>query len=934
MKSASWLLDLLGPGLDLDHSALTRSLYAHDASNYRITPQVVVFPRNADEVAHVMRCATSTRTPVTARGAGSGMAGNSIGSGVVLDFRRHMHSLLAVDAEQGLVSAEPGLVLDELNRAVAAHGLMFGPDPSSHSRATIGGMLGNDACGNHSIAYGRTNQHVRALDLVLSDGTRVRATNHGLHALDAGDEQQVSALVAQLLTTVAAHAGPLRREFERCPRQVSGYALHHLLPERGFDVARALVGSEGSLAIIVGVTLALVPRPRDKQLMVLSYRNLIDAARDVPTLLSHSPAAIEAIDRDIVATMRARRGPASVPSLPDGEAWLYVEFEDAIALADLGLLASQVRALGHVVSVMQVHDAAQRQALWQVREEGAGLASNLISGARGRPGWEDTAVPPEALADYLMDLQEIQRQHGFAGVLYGHFGAGCVHIRFDFDLQSTQGRERMRAFLRDAAQAVAGHGGSISGEHGDGRARSELLPFMYSPELMQCFAEVKGIFDPEGVLNPGIIVDGPSVLADLPAAPVHLRTPFTLASDDGDLGMAAGRCVGIGKCVTANISSMCPSFQVTHQEVDSTRGRARVLQDALAGIEVSLEHAVKALDNCLSCKACSIDCPTGVDMATYKSAVLHRYYRGRRRPLTHYSLGRLPALLRTAARAPRMANALLGNRLLQRLLPLVGITSRRRLPRLATEPIAAVASARPGVAPRALLFVDTFTRSFRPQLVSAAIRVLDAAGIPVRLVEEGCCGLTWITTGQLETAQQVQRDLLRVLSGFDPSLPIVVLEPSCAASLAQDLPELLHEPAARLLAARVRTFAQILGELAQDWTWPALPAQVVLQTHCHERAAFASAPQRALLAQHGAAVDEAIGCCGLAGNFGFEHAHYELSVRIAEQSLLPTLDAAGPAAVMLADGFGCRCQIEDLRPGSEPLHLAELLDRALISSCR
>lgn len=917
------------PGLECAADALTTAMYAHDASNYRITPRLVAFPRDVTDVVHVVRTCTAFGVPITARGAGTGIAGNSVGAGVILDFRRHMNHIVEVRVEARSATVQPGAVLDDLQRATAPHGLMFGPDPSSHSRATIGGMLGNDACGNHSVAYGRTSDHVLTLDLVLADGTRATATRHGITAADPRDSARVDELVRALQDIAARHADALASEFERCPRQVSGYAAHRLLPRHGFDVARLLVGSEGSLAIIVGATLALVDVPRDTSLLVIGYRDLIDAAGDVPTLLAHSPAAIEAIDTALVATMRARRGSEAVPQLPAGDAWLFVEFADTVATPQLDEVAGHVQALGRAVSLTPVQDADERRALWRVREDGAGLASNLLDGTRGRPGWEDAAVPPEQLATYLVGLRELSARHRYRGVLYGHFGAGCVHVRFDFDTESEEGRAAMRSFLLEVAALVVRCGGSISGEHGDGRARGELLSVMFSEHAMAAFREVKRAFDPSLLLNPGIIVDAPSLTAAMPTPSPDRAVGFRLTDDGASLTVAAGRCVGIGRCVATGISTMCPTYQVTGLERDGTRGRARGVQDLFVPGGLSTGEALEALDTCLACKACAIDCPTGVDIATYKAEVLHRHYRGRRRPLTHYTLGWLPRLTAIAQRVAPVVNVVSTLGPLRRLLATAaGITAQRPIPRIApARALRDLRELRP-VEPEALLFVDSTTRAFRPQVATAALRVFAAAGVSVETVLDGCCGLTYTSSGQLDLAKRTLQRLLDLVDGHAADIPVVVLEPSCAASLAHDLPQLLDDPRAAALAARIRTFSTALAELAPQWQWPQLPAQVVLQTHCHERAGFPARSQAAELQQHGAAVHETVGCCGMAGAFGYEAQHYDLSIAVAERSLAPTL-AENPDAVVLADGFGCACQAEHVQPGRRAQHLAEVLAEAL-----
>ena len=919
---------LLASGIAVDDSALTCSLYAYDASNYRIQPIAVAFPRSAEDVSLVMRACAAAGISVTARGAGTGMAGNSIGRGLVLDFRRFMQGEPRIDPIARTAHVAPGIVLDELQAVAATHGLMFGPDPSSHSRATIGGMIGNDACGNHSVAYGRTSDHVLELELVLADGTRAVADRQGMRAHDPADRSMVEHIAKQLRTIASSYEDALRSEFARSPRQVSGYSAQRLLPEHGFDIARLLVGSEGTLAMVVSATVQLVEVPREKQLLVLGYSSLIDAARDVPRLLTYSPSAIEAIDEAIVETMRLRRGADSVPSLPDGKAWLFVEFTDTVATADPPAVARELLSTGNAISSQVPTDASSRSALWRVREDGAGLASNLADGTRGKPGWEDAAVPPDRLSDYLEGLARLQRQHAFHGVLYGHFGAGCVHIRFDFDTTSDVGRSAMRAFIRDAARLVAACGGSVSGEHGDGRARGELLELMYSEQAIACFAEIKRAFDPRGVLNPGVIVDAPALTADMPAPQHTAPATFALHEDHGDLAHAVARCVGIGRCVAVGATSMCPTFSVTHNEQDSTRGRARALQDLFNGSVLTGADALLALDTCLSCKACATECPTGVDMATYKAEFLNEHYRRRLRPRSHYSLGWLPVVVARSAPIASLINVMLSTSPLRRAVStILGLAAKRRFPTLATrarrERLQQLASPQ---TPRALVYADPLTQAFDPEVVLAAVAVLARAEIPVQVVLAGDTGLTWITTGQLDMARKKQRELLDVFDELPADIPVIVPEPSCAATLAYDLTELVNVERGGRLAARVRTFTQALQELAPEWQLPAqFPRHVVMQPHCHEQATFTQASQADWLRERGVDVTEAVGCCGMGGNFGFEPGHESLSVAVAQRSLIPAIDAADPTTVVLADGFGCRCQITDIRPEARPRHLAQVL---------
>ncbi|TDP95122.1 FAD-binding and (Fe-S)-binding domain-containing protein [Labedaea rhizosphaerae] len=920
-------LRVAAPGLEVSTDAGRRAQYAYDASNYRIPPAAVVFPRSAEEIAAVVRVCAENGVPVTSRGGGTGMAGNTVGSGVVLDCSRYFNKIVRIDPQARTAVVQPGVVLDDLRRAAAEHGLTFGPDPSSHSRCTLGGMIGNDACGNHSVRYGRTSEHVESLRVVLPDGRTAEADHRGLHGAD-----DVADALREL---VIEHLGEIRTELGRIPRQVSGYQLQHLLPENGFDVARALVGTEGTCVVVTEATVRLVPIAPAANLIALGYRDVAEAAEDVMTILEFAPASVEGIDAAIVDTMRYRRGAESVVGLPDGQAWLYVELDgdDAAEVAERSArLLERLRAGGRLVAGQIVDDPAARRSLWRVREEGAGLASRLVGGKASWPGWEDAAVAPENLAAYLREFQKLLTEHGYFGVLYGHFGAGCIHVRIDFDPSTAEGVAAMRRFLLDASRLVVRHGGTNSGEHGDGRARGELLSTMYSERILAAFAAMKKAFDPSNLFNPGVIVapspiDRHLALLD-PPAPV--RTAFGFPHDERGFASAPSRCVGVGKCRADSGGVMCPSYRATHDEKDSTRGRARVLQEMLRGGPVVSQgwrskEPLEALDLCLSCKACSADCPVGVDMATYKAEFLHQHYKNRIRPRSHYSLGWLPLAAALATRAARPVNAVIKRALVKRA---AGVARERSLPRFAgRRELRKVLRAAP-TGDKAVLFLDTFTRAFRPGLAGATARVLASAGVPAQPRAGLCCGLTWVSTGQLGVARRVMARTVRALDGSD--LPIIVPEPSCASALRTDAPELLGTDAARRVAARVTTVPVALAELAApDWTPPPMPERVVLQTHCHEYATFPGVRQAQLLRGLGVrTVDEAPGCCGLAGNFGFEAEHYDVSMKVAALELAPRLASADGAPV-LADGFSCRLQAGQLAPHNAAVHIAELIDNSI-----
>jgi FAD/FMN-containing dehydrogenase/Fe-S oxidoreductase len=931
---------LTAAGLDeVDTSTRRRAEYSTDASLYRVPPLAVAYPRDGDEVVAALAVARHLGVALTARGGGTSIAGNAVGPGIVLDLSRHLARVLDLDADRRTAVVQPGVILDDLQARARPHGLRFGPDPSTHDRCTIGGMIGNNACGSRALGYGRTVDNVHTLDVVTGGGQRLVA------APDL--DPTTSPLHTQLAALTERHAATLRAELGRFPRQVSGYGLHHLLPEHGADLARALVGSEGTCALVLEATVGLVPIPAHTRLVVLGYPDAPAAGDAVPTLLPHRPAAMEGIDARIVDAVRRRRGRDAVPLLPDGQAWLFVELT-ADEEGALGPAADALIADAGAVDAVAVPEVTAARALWRIREDGAGLSSRSMRGGPAHAGWEDAAVPPDRLGDYLRAFDQLLVDHDLTTLPYGHFGDGCLHARIDFPLDRTGGTAAFRRFLEEAADLVAGFGGSMSGEHGDGRARSELLPRMYSPAALAAFAEFEALLDPAGVLNPGVLVAPRPVDADLrtPAAPpVTVELGFGYPDDGGDLSVAVHRCIGVGACRadrTASGGVMCPSYLATGDEKDSTRGRARVLQEVVNGSLVTegfrSPELHEALDLCLACKGCARDCPAEVDVATYKAETLHQTYRGRLRPRSHYALGQLPRWARLAAIAPGLVDRAMAVPTVARVAKwAAGIDRRRPVPAFARTPFHRAFGRRPRAdrpadlasRPPVLLWTDTFSDRFDPEVAVAAVRVLEDAGFRVELPQQPrCCGLTWITTGQLDGAKRLLRGTVDELAvAARAGTPIVGLEPPCVAVLREDAPRLLGEgdAAARDVAAATRTLAEVLASRRPAWSPPRLDGVTVLaQPHCHHHAVMGWETDRRLLEAAGATVTSVGGCCGLAGNFGVERGHHDVSVAVAETALLPAVRAMTPGTVVLADGFSCRTQLDQL--ADQPsLHLAQLL---------
>ncbi len=929
---------------EVDDSDRRRAEYSTDASNYRVVPQVVAYPWDAADVAAALEVARQHEVPITARGAGTSIAGNAVGTGLVLDFTRHMNRIVALDPGSRTAVVEPGVVMAALQDAAAPHGLRFGPDPSTWTRASLGGMIGNNACGPRAVAYGRTADNVVALDIL--DGT-----GRELHA--ARD----LAVVPGLGELVEANLATIRTNFGRFKRQVSGYSLEHLLPENGTHLARMLSGSEGTLGVITAATLDLVPIPSQPVLVVLGYPDMPTAADAVPTLLAHRPLAIEGIDARLIDVVRRRRGEDAVPPLPDGAGWLLIEVggPDAASAMD----AARALAADGATSSVTIHPAGpEATALWRIRADGAGLGGRTPAGDPAWPGWEDAAVPPEHLGGYLRDFEALLDAHGLDGLLYGHFGDGCVHVRVDFPIRDASGIPATMAFLHEAADLTVAHGGSLSGEHGDGRARSELLPKMYPPEALALFGQVKSLFDPANALNPGVITAPEPLDANLrrPAARRTGSRGFAFAHDDHDFTTAVHRCTGVGKCRADNSGAggfMCPSYQATKDEKDATRGRARVLQEVTNGSLLyrwNSEEVRESLDLCLACKACSSDCPAGVDMAKYRSEVLYRSWKGRIRPVTHYLLGMLPLWGRLVTAVPGLAQianlAFRFRPLTKAVLKVGGMDTRREMVAFETAPLApwwerrakeraeaAVAedAAGEGMGRPVLLWADSFSHTLDSGPAKAMVELLEAAGYDVMLAPaDACCGLTWITTGQLDVAKRKQRHLLDLLGPLAVNgIPIVGVEPSCTAVLRDDMVDLLPDDPRALAVSRVTfTLAELLTHPdfgpGDRWMPPDLTGvEVVAQPHCHHYSVMGWDADAALLRGAGAELTILTGCCGLAGNFGMEAGHYEVSVAVAENSLLPALRDK-PDAVYLADGFSCRTQAAQLAD-RRGVHLAELL---------
>ena len=920
-----------------------RHLYAADASNYRHLPLGVVTPRTTEALAATVQVCADRGVPVTLRGGGTSLAGQATGRGIVVDTSRHLTRVLEVDAARQVATVEPGVVLASLQAAAAPHGLRFGPDPSTTNRATLGGMLGNDSCGPHSLRFGRTSDQVERLAVVTGDGHQLEvghlpldeAVERGARAGREGDLWRGLVGLRDRVADAVAARFPVD-----LPRLVSGIHLDQLCRDDGLHVARALVGTEGTCVVVTEATVSLVPTVPATALAVLGFPDDVAAARLVPALLDGPATAIEGLDR-VLVDGAARRGPVpGMDVLPAGDAWLVVE----VAGDGPDAAAATARAVADDAGVPAtvVTDPDVQRAVWQVRAAGLGAVTYTDGQAPRLPGWEDAAVPPARLATYLEGLHELLDAHGLGAAIYGHYGDGCVHTKIGFDHATAAGRATFRAFVEQAADLTASLGGSLSGEHGDGQARGELLARMFGDDLVDAMRDFTRLWDPAGTCNPGRLVDAWPLDADLRTADRDAwQVPATALAFRREGGAVAAfeRCVGAGTCRRDDgAASMCPSYRATHEEVHSTRGRARLLGEVLRP-DTALDGfgdpaVVDALELCLSCKACAAECPVEVDLAALKAEAAHQRHdvEGRRRPAVSWLLGRFRELSRLAGVAPGLANAVAGTAAGRAVWERLGLAPERSLPRFAPRPFRASWRSRPrghgDGEPTVVLLVDTFTDVFAPQVATAAVRVLERQGHRVAAVTDVCCGRPRYAEGMLDAAQRDGRRLVDRLDAVGGDAPVVWLEPSCLSVVRDELPDLVEGEAVGRVAQRSRTLAELVVE--EGWSLPGPDdGPVAFHPHCHHRASVGTAADAQVLDALGVPwSDLDAGCCGLAGAFGFGAGdRYDVSVAVAEDRFAPRLAALDAGATLLMDGFSCREQVAHLGLPVRPTHLAELLDR-------
>jgi FAD/FMN-containing dehydrogenase/Fe-S oxidoreductase len=947
---------------DVRFDAGTLAVYSTDASNYRQVPIGVVRPRHSEDVIRAVALARENGVPLLARGGGTSLAGQTCNTALVIDFSKYMTAVRAVDPERKLAVVEPGVIQSLLNAELGQCGLFFPPDPATKDRCTLGGMIGNNSCGAHSAAYGKTVDNVIGLDFLLYDGTRLDLQPKSaaeIAAIVAADGR-TGELYAGAQALANRYAEQVRNHYPRIPRRVSGYNLDELLPERGFNLARALVGSEGTLGLVLGATVKVVPKPEELVLVALGFADIFIAADQVPWILEHRPEALEAFDDKLVEFGRTK-GLASVRLLPRGGGFLIAELggatRDEARERGEALVRQAKQAKDCTGSVLLVVPT-ERDAVWRLRE--SGLASGAPRPGRPRtwPGAEDCAVSPIKLGQFLRQFDALLTRHRLeAGMYYGHFGQGCVHCRIDFDLASSEGVSTFRTAMVEIGQLVGKFGGSISGEHGDGIARSELLPSIFGPELIGAFREFKRLLDPEGRMNPGVIVDPLPLDSKLRLGskyhPAQVGTIFNFESDGGLAG-AALRCVGVGKCRKVDAGTMCPSYMVTREELYSTRGRARLLFEALTNDDVLKgglnDHALyDALQYCLSCKSCKTECPAAVDMALYKAEFLAHYHRHYPRPWRARLFGRMNEWAALASRTPRLANAVAASFLGSWLKRAAGIHPSRPLPRFAPQtfrqwfarrpPHQATAglggnparSANHASGAEVVLFSDCFTNYFEPDVAVAAVQVLERAGFRVVLpAEQVCCGRPLYDQGMLDLAKERLRNVMRVLGPhLERGTRVVGLEPGCILTFRDELPRLFPSGArAELLAQNSLLLDEFLQREAPGFVPPPYATRALVHGHCHHKAIAGIENEVSLLGKVPGLELQVLdaGCCGLAGAFGYEQDKFEMSRALAERVLLPAIRAGGPDPLVISDGFSCRSQIRCFAPMARAVHLAQVLN--------
>mgnify|MGYP005842068389 CR=1 FL=1 len=928
----------------------SRAMYATDSSNYRQVPIGVVLPLDTEDVVETIAACRRFGAPVLPRAGGTSLAGQCCNAAVVIDMSRHMHGIVELDPERRFARVEPGIILDSLRDAAEVYHLTFAADPATHAQCCLGGMIGNNSCGAHSVMGGPTAANIEELEILTYDGLRMRVgptKDEELERIIAEGGRR-GEIYARLRDLRDRYGDLVRERFPNIPRRVSGYNLNELLPENGFNVARALVGAEGTCVTVLEARCRLVPSPRFRSLLVLGYPDVYTAGDHVIQILSHQPIGLEGFDDRLIHDMnRKNLLPENVALLPPGGGWLLVEFggdspEEANDRARA--LMSEVTGAADAPSAKLFDDPKMAQRIWAVRESALGANAHVPGEPFRWEGCEDAAVDPAKLGDYLRDFRALLDSYGYGCDFYGHFGEACIHTRVEFDLVTRDGIRKFREFMDEYTDLVLRYGGSISGEHGDGQARAEFLPKMFGEELVEAFREFKRIWDPDGKMNPGKVVDAYRIDENLRLGesynPPQYSTYFHYTEDDGSFSKATLRCVGVGKCRRLDGGTMCPSFMATRDETHSTRGRARLLFEMLQGDPLEggwkNEHVKQALDLCLACKGCKGDCPVSVDMATYKSEFLAHYYEGRLRPVSAYAFGLIFRWARLAEIWPRLANFLTHGPVFGPAFKrVVGLAPQREIPEFAPVTFRRWWRNRPVVnegCPKVVLWPDTWNNHFLPETSIAAVEVLEAAGRQVLVpLDAPCCGRPLYDQGMLDTAIRQLRGVLRSLKPYiEAGIPVVGLEPSCIATFRDELLGLIpdDENAVRL-SRQSFLLSEYLISIGEDVELPQIVRKALVHPHCHHTSVFKFGDEEELLRKIG--LDCTIlesGCCGMAGAFGYTNDHYQVSMDCGERVLLPAVREASEDTLIITNGFSCREQIRQ-STGRVALHLADVLRMAI-----
>ncbi len=926
----------------------SRALYSTDASNYRQIPIGIVLPRDKEDVVRTVAICHRRHVPVLNRGGGTSLAGQCCNVAVVIDMSKYLRSVLAVDPTRKLGRVEPGCVLDDFRNAAEKFGLTFGPDPATHNRCTLGGMVGNNSCGMHAQMAGKTTENIERLEILTYDGLRMWVGKTSDQELDGFIREggRKGEIYRKLRELRDRYADEIRKRFPKIPRLVSGYPLNELLPENGFHVARALVGTESTCVTVLEIEGNLVPNPPVRNLLVLGYPDVYQAGDHIPDILQYKPIACEGLNDRLLDDYRKKGLYLNeIKLLPKGKGWLILEFggqskQEVDSRAHS--LMEQLRRHSDAPNMELFEDHPQQHQIWEVREAALGGSSFVPGKKPAWPGWEDSAVPPDKVGAYLRELDQLFSKYGWHPSIFGHFGQGCIHIRVPFELTTQPGLEAFTSFMEEATSLVVKYGGSFSGEHGDGQARAQFLPKLFGNDLVKAFREFKAIWDPEGMMNPGKAVDAYRITENLRLGtaynPPQPETHFHYEADQFSFANATLRCVGVGKCRREDGGTMCPSYMATHEEMHSTRGRARLLFEMLQGDPLAGgwrdDHVKEALDLCLSCKGCKGECPINVDMATYKAEFLAHYYKGRLRPRAAYASGLIYWWSRIASSMPATANFFTQTPGLSSLAKFAaGYSQERTIPPFAPQTFKhwfARRRRQNAGKPQVILWPDTFNNHFTPDIAKAAVDVLEDAGYQVRVPRKSlCCGRPLYDYGMLGTAKTLLNQVLTTLGpAIRKGIPVVGLEPSCVSVFRDELPDLLH---GNEDAKRLQQQTYLLSEFLEKahYNPPQLKRKALVHGHCHHKSTLDFKSEEQVLSASG--LDYQVldsGCCGMAGAFGYERDHYEIGIKCGERVLLPAVRNAPLESLIIADGFSCREQILQ-QTERKALHLAQVLQMAL-----